>query len=171
MFNQLRQGSSVYVIHVTSAAPTIENGMVESIPNMPMLGYYPNLPAYPIDVTIRVGDKSLPYKGINPNSATARATNPNTGEEVIIACDKDALNESLRNLKQASIDHINAVPFHDQRIKSIDSLALQINPEQQERQQREQEMADMRAQMQKMADTIAQLNAKLDTSSSKKKGE
>ena len=173
MFQQLRQGRQVYIVHTASATPTVETGMVESIPNIPMYGYMPNMPMYPMDVTIRVGDKSIPYKGINPSATTAKAANPTTMEEVIIACDKEALNEALRSLKQASIDHINAVPFHDQRMKSIDTLIVQLNPEQQERQQREQEMAEMRNQMQQMAQTIAQLNAKLgaETSSKQKKGE
>lgn len=166
MFNQLRQGSNVYVIHTTSATPTIDNGVVESIPNMPLMGYYPNMPSYPIDVTIRVGDKSLPYRGINPNSATAKAMNPTTGEEVIIACDKDALNDALLSMKQDSINHINAVPFHDQRVKSIDALIVQLNPEQQEKAQRDKEMAEMRTQMAQMSKTIALLNERLAESSS-----
>lgn len=167
MFNQLRQGSQVNIIHTSSAMPTVENGIVECIPNMPLLGYYPNMPTFPMDVTIKIGDKSLPYKGLNPNASIAKATNPTTMEEVIIACDKDALNEALRNLKQASIDHINSNPFHEQRIKSIDVLITQLNPEQLEKAQREQEMAEMRKQMAQMAQTIASLNAKLtdDTSS------
>lgn len=170
MFHQLRQGSSVYVVHITSATPTIENGIVESIPNMPMLGYYPNIPTYPMDMTIRVADKVLPYKGINPSSTTAKATNPTTGEEVVIACDKESLNDALLNLKQESINHINNVPYHDQRIKSIDALILQINPEQQEKAQRDKEMADLKTQIAQMAQTICQLSDKLkndETSKSK----
>lgn len=171
MFSQLRQGSQVYLIHVTSAIPSVETGIVESIPNMPMLGYYPNLPAYPMDVTIRVADKSIPYKGINPNTEKAMATNPTTGEEVIVVSDREALNNALRELKQKSIDHINANPFHDQRIRAIDALMVQLNPEAAEKAQREQELTDLKGQVSDLTNLVKRLTSQLEaerTSSSSK---
>lgn len=170
MFANLRQGSQLYLLHKSAPTPFIESGSVESTTNI-MMGYYPSMPNMPINISVRIGDKTTPYQNLPPNAEVADATNNATGETITIACTKEALNAEINALKQKSIDAINSVDWHKQRIIACDNLLQQLNPEEKEKAQREQEMLEMRKQMQQMAQTIAQLNAKLGegTSSTKRK--
>lgn len=131
------------------------------------------MPSMPINISIRVGEKTIPYQNLPPNAEVADATNNATGETITIACTKEALNAEIHSLRQKSIDAINSVDWHKQRIVSCDNLLQQLNPEEREKAQREQEMVEMRKQMEQMAHTIAQLNTKLGegASSSKNKKE
>lgn len=156
MFANLRQGSQLYIIHKSTPTPFVEVGSIESTSNV-LMGYYPSMPNMPINISVRIGDKTTPYQNLPPNADVAEATNSTTGETVCIVCSKDALNLELQAMKQESIDHINAVPFHEQRKKSIEALIIQLNPEAREKAQREQEMAEMRNQISQMADMQSQI--------------
>ena len=173
MFSNLRQGSQLHILH-KSANPYVELGTIETVSNLPMYGYYPNLPAFPMDISVRVGEKVTTYQQLPSNAESAETTERTTGEQVFIACSKEVLNTELQSMRQKSCDTINSVPYHEQRIKSIDTLISQLNPEQAEKAQREKEMIEMRAQMQQMAETITQLTNQLKgegaSSSKEKKG-
>lgn len=160
MFANLRQGSQLYILHKSAPTPFVEAGSVENTSNV-MMGYYPSMPNMPINISVRTGEKVTPYQNLPPNAEVADATNNATGETITIACTKEALNAEIQALKQKSIDAINSVDWHKQRITACDNLLQQLNPEEKEKAQREQEMADMRKQMELMAKTIEQLNAKL----------
>lgn len=160
MFSNLRQGSQLYILHKCASTPFIEMGSVESTSNV-MMGYYPSLPNMPINISVRVGDKTTPYQGLPANAEVADVTNNATGETITIACTKEALNAEVQAMRQKSIDTINSVEYHKQRVGVCDMLLQQLNPEQAEKAQREKEMSEMRVQMAQMAQTIAQLNARL----------
>lgn len=171
MFSNLRQGSQIYLLHKSAPTPFIEVGSVESTSNV-MVGYYPTMPNMPVNISVRVAEKVTPYQNLPPNADIADTTN-NTGETITLACSKEALNTEIQALKQKSIDTINSVDWHKQRIIACDNLLQQLNPEQAEKAKRDQEMEAMRKQMEQMAQTIAMLNNKLGegTSSSKNKKE
>lgn len=171
MFSNLRQGSQLYVLHKCASTPYIEMGSVDSTSNM--MGYYPIMPNMPVNISVRIGEKTTPYQNLPANAEVADVTNNTTGETVTVVCSKEALNAEMHNDRQKSIDAINSVDYHKQRVAAYDALINQMNPEVAEKQQRDQEMADMRSQMQQMAQTIAQLTNQLkgEGTSSKKKGE
>lgn len=182
MFANLRQGSQLYVFHKCASTPYIESGSVETTSNV-MMGYYPSMPV-PINISVKVGDKTAPYQNLPPNAEVADVTNNTTGETITIACTKEALNAEIQSARQKSIESINSVPYHQQRIKALDALYQQFNPEQAEKAQREQElrtmredMVAMRKQMEEQAEINKMLLAQLKgegTSSSnpkEKKGE
>lgn len=155
MFANLRQGSQLYVLHKCASTPFIEMGSVESTSNV-MMGYYPSLPNMPINISVRVGDKVTPYQNLPANAEVADVTNNATGETITIACTKDALNTEVQAMRQKSIDSINSVEYHRQRISTCDALLQQLNPEQAEKAQREQEMQNMKSEMQEMRRQMAE---------------
>ena len=163
MFSNLRMGSQLHVLHKTGT-PYIEIGTIETTPSMPMLGYYPNMPSIPIDIQVRVGEKVTTYQQIPANAESADVVDKASGEHVCIFCTKDALNNELQAMKQKSIETINSVEYHKQRIKAIDMLVGQLNPEIAEKQQMGQEIGELKQQLQKMQQLIEDLK----TSSSKK---
>lgn len=153
----------MHILHKTGT-PYVEIGTIESITNIPMM-YYPNMTAFPIDVSVRVGDKVITYQQIPANMDFAEVTDKSTGDQVFISCSKDSLNAELQSMRQKSIDAINSVEYHKQRIKSIDSLVGRLNPEIAEKQQQAQEISDLKNQLASMQQLIEEMRA----SSSKEK--
>lgn len=117
-----------------------------------------------MDITVRVGERVTTYQQLPANADFAEVTERTTGEQVYIACTKEAINNELNVMKQKSIEAINSVEYHKQRIKSIEGLVCQLNPELVEKQQQAQEISDLRKQLQDMQQLVNDLRA----SSSKK---
>lgn len=162
-FQNLRQGSQVFILH-KSASPFVEAGTVESIANMPMLGYYPNLPMMPLDMTVRVGEKVTPYQKLPANAEAVDVVEQTSGETVTVACSKEAINAEVQNLRQKSIEAINSVEYHKQRINVCETLLKQLNPEQAEKEAQQEEMRTMKEQMsamQKQMEQQAEINRQL----------
>lgn len=167
MFSNLRQGGSVYVLH-KNGNPYVEVGTIEQTSNMPIMGYYPSLSTYPIDITLRVGEKVTQYQRIPANMETAEVNDPNSGEVVMIACTKEGVNNELNSMRSKSVEIINSVDFHKQRITIIDKLFGQVNPEVAEKQAQAQEISELKAQLESMKEMLSQFGEK---TSVKKKGE
>lgn len=158
MFSNLRMGSQLHILH-KNATPYVEIGTIETTPAMPMLGYYPNMPSVPMDIQVKVGDKVTTYQQLPANADSAEVVDRATGEQVFICCTKDALNAELQAMKQKSIETINSVEYHKQRVKAIDVLVGQINPEIAEKQAQAQEISDLRKQLQDMQQLLADMRA------------
>ena len=60
-------------------------------------------------------------------------------------------------MKQKSIETINSVPYHEQRIKVLDALYQQLNPEEAEKVQRDKEYQEMKSELQEMRKLLAHL--------------
>lgn len=163
MFTNLRQGSSIYILH-KSTTPFVDVGTVETVNNMPMLGYYPNMPAMPVDITVRVGEKVTTYQKLPANAEAVDVMEQTSGETVTIACSKDAISAEVQHLRQKSIETINSVDYHKQRITVCDTLLKQLNPEQAEKEAQQAELHSMKEQMlamQKQMQQQAEINRQL----------
>lgn len=162
MFSNLKQGAQLHILH-KSANPYVEIGTIESTTNVPIMGYYPNMPSIPIDITVRVGDKVTTYQQLPAGAESAEVIERSTGEQVFVACAKDAINSELNTMRQKSVETINSVEYHKQRIKSIDTLIGQLNPEILEKQQQAQEICDLRAQLADMRKLVEEMRASSST--------
>lgn len=159
MISNLRQGSQLYLIHKSASTPFVEMGSVESTNNM--AGYFPTMPTMPVTLSVRCGEKVTTYQNLPPNAEVADVTNPTTGETITIACTKEAANAEANNEKQKSIDAINSVEYHKQRIVAWDGIITQLNPEQAEKAQQQKEMNDLRGQVSDLTALVRQLTAQL----------
>lgn len=146
MFLNLTRGSQVYILHHTSNNPYVEVGTIEMLSNaMPM--YYPNMPISPLDISVRIGDKVVPFRKIPANAEVAELKEENGTEALIIATSKEGINNELRSLRQKSVDAVNSVDFHRARIGLYDKLLTDLNPEEAEKARQTQEINDLKEQM------------------------
>lgn len=157
MFSALHQGSQVYILHKAQPELSVETGIVETT-NAPQLQYgvYPGIIPYPIDITIRVGNQVIPYKGLPPQLDVAEVKAQNSGESVLIANSKDAVNAEIDKLRQQSLAALNMQDFHQRRLASCDNVRAQLNPEEVQKAQQAAEMQEMRQQMQQMQKQMAE---------------
>lgn len=160
MFQNLRQGSQIYILHKT-ATPYLEMGTVETIPTYPIMSYYPQMPMMPMDITVRVGEKVTPYKQLPPNAESANVIAQNSGEEVCVACSRECVNNELQLMMQKSVDAINSVPMHEQRIETLKKIHDQLNPEKVAEAQQAEELNSLRSQVSDLGKMVAELTAQL----------
>lgn len=142
-FQNLRQGSQVYILH-KGLQPYYEVGTVESIPSLQTMSYYQNLPMMPLDLSVRVGEKVIPYQHIPPTAESAKVTSQISGEEVCVACSKEAISAEVEMLIHQSVDAINSVDAHKQRIETCKNMLNQLNPEQRQKAQQAQEIESLK---------------------------
>lgn len=168
-FQNLRQGSQVFILH-KGLNPYYEVGTVEQMPNQQMMSYYPNLPMMPLDITVRVGESLIPYRQIPPTAESAKVTSQTTGEEVCVACSKEAINAEVEMLIRQSVDAINSVDAHKQRIETCKNLLNQLNPEKVKEAQQAQEINDLKNQIRDLTKMIGELKERNVPSSFQNKG-
>lgn len=166
MFANLKQGSQLYILHPSVSTPYVEVGIVETTTNAIPMVYYPNLPTYPMDMTVKVGDKSIPLQRLPTNAESATVT-ASDGESIIIACSKDAINNEVELMKQKSIEVVNSVEFHKSRIAACDNLIKQLNPEMAEKEAQAKEINDLKAQLSEMNKLLNELRTSSKVSKTK----
>ena len=160
MFSNLRQGNKLYILHKT-ATPYIEVGQVESVSAFNMIGYYAGLPSVPVDVSVRVGEKVTPYQQLPATADTAEVVEKTTGERVTLICSREAASAEVNAMRQASIDAINSVDYHKQRVISCDAMIGQLNPEQAAQAAQQAELNQLKAQMAELMEQNKQLLARV----------
>lgn len=166
-FQNLRQGSQVYILH-KGLNPFYEVGTVESIPSLQTMSYYQNLPMLPIDLSVRVGEKVIPYQHIPPTAESAKVTSQLSGEEVCVACSKEAISAEVEMLIHQSVDAINSVDAHKQRIETCKNLLNQLNPEKLKEAQQAQEIESLKGQLADMKEMMEKLLSEKNVSSFQK---
>lgn len=167
-FQNLRQGSQVYILH-KGLQPYYEVGTVESIPSLQTMSYYQNLPMMPLDLSVRVGEKVIPYQHIPPTAESAKVTSQLSGEEVCVACSKEAISAEVEMLIHQSVDAINSVDAHKQRIETCKNMLNQLNPEQRQKAQQAQEIESLKGQLADMKEMMEKLLSEKNVSSFPKK--
>lgn len=156
MFYNLRTGQQLHILHKT-VTPYIEIGTVESINNMTNMGYFPGMPSLPMDISVRIGERTTTYQQLPSNADCAEVTERNSGEKVFISDNKDALNAEIQSMRQKSIDTLNSVDYHRNRIETCNKLLNQLNPEQAEKAAQQAEINNLKEQMGSMTKSMEQL--------------
>lgn len=159
-FQNLRQGSQVFILH-KGMNPYCEVGTVEQIPSTQMMSYYPNLPMMPLEITVRVGETLIPYRQIPPTAESAKVTSRTTGEEVCVGCSKEAISAEVEMLMRESVDAINSVPMHEQRIETLKKIHDQLNPEKVKEAKQVEEINSLKGQVADLGKMVAELTAQL----------
>lgn len=168
-FQSLRQGSQIFVLH-KGLNPFYEVGTVENIPTLQTMSYYQNMPMLPIDLTVRIGEKVTPYQHIPPTAESAKVSSQLTGEEVCIACSKEAVSAEVEMLIHQSVDTINSVEAHKQRIDICRGLLEQLNPEKVKEAKQAQEIESLKGQLADMKNMVEQLLKEKNVPSYPQKG-
>lgn len=168
-FQSLRQGSQIFVLH-KGLNPFYEVGTIENISTLQTMSYYQNMPMLPIDLTVRIGEKVTPYQHIPPTAESAKVSSQLTGEEVCIACSKEAVSAEVEMLIHQSVDTINSVEAHKQRIDICRNLLEQLNPEKVKEAKQAQEIESLKGQLADMKSMVEQLLKEKNVPSYPQKG-
>lgn len=170
MFSQLRQGQEVLLLH-KSGKPYVESARIESVSNMSMMGYYPNMIGMPVDISVRVGDRTVNYQRLPAQAETADVVEQTSGEAVTIACSRESMTSEVQVMRQKSIDTISSIDYHKERIAACDAIISQLNPAEAEKAAQQQELCQLRSQVDSLTQSIQELlrhNRELEASSSPK---
>lgn len=69
------------------------------------------------------------------------------GNNIVVSCNKEAMNSEVSSMKQRSLDIINSIETHQSIIKGCDEILQQLNPEIIEKQRQEQENKALREEI------------------------
>lgn len=164
MFQNLRQGNQIYILHKDNK-PTLETGSVVSV-SLPMPKYQVP-PVFGqqemvVDIVAKVNNADTTFQKL-PASADI-ADFGSSG--IVISASREAMNAEVVSLKNKSIDAINSVDYHKGVIDGCDIILSGLNPEYAERQQQQAEINDLKAQMAELIKINKDLMSRLDPGTS-----
>lgn len=164
MFQSLRAGSSIYILH-KSGSPVMETGTIVSV--SPPVPKYQITPVFGqpqemvVDLVVKVNNQDMNYQKI-PATADIADFGFNG---VVISDSKEAMNTEVVSLKNKSIEAINSVDFHKGVIEGCNKILEALNPEYAERQAQQSEINSLKAQMKELMDMNRSLLERLETDS------
>lgn len=142
-FSNLRNSNQLFILHKDSI-PTLEIGKVINVsPPIPKYGntgmYNPEMI---IDITADVKGTSTNFQKLPANGEIA-----DFGNNIVISCNKDAMNNEIQAMKQRSLDIVNSIELHKNIIKGCDDIISQLNPEIKEKQRQKEENKALREEV------------------------
>ena len=165
MFQNLRQGNQIYILHKDNK-PTLETGSVVSV-SLPMPKYhvppvFGQQQEMVVDIVAKVNNADTTFQKL-PASADI-ADFGSSG--IVISASREAMNAEVVSLKNKSIDAINSVDYHKGVIDGCDIILSGLHPEYAERQQQPAEINDIKAQMAELIKINKDLMSRLDPGTS-----
>ena len=173
MFQSLRTNQHFYIL-TKGINPRLDVGMVTQVsapqmkfPAMPQgLG---SQPEYVVDVTVTVNGATQQYQRLPANKEIADFGD--SFGNIVVSMSRDAMNNEIATLKTKSEDHIRRVEEEKQKIIAYESILQQLNPEYDEKQKQDAEIANLKNQVAAMAQTNANLEQMMTQLLAEFKGE
>lgn len=150
-FQNLRNNHQIYILH-KNAIPTLETGKITSV-SVPV-PKYGNTSMYNdlvIDITADINGRATNFQKIPANSEIA-----DFGNDIVIACNKEAMNNEVMSMKQRSLDIINSIEQHQGIVQGCDQILQVINPEIAEKQKQEQENKALREEINSLKEMFSE---------------
>lgn len=156
MFQGLRQNSIFYILEKTDKGLKIQTGEVVGVTN-PYPKYKQNNGVIPnftqqtemvVDVKVKVGDDEVQFQQLGANLSI-----DNTGN-LIVSDNQDAINAEVDNIVRNSQLHIEAVPYHENIIKSRDAVKRVINPQFAKEKEQEEKIGQLEERMGNIDDKL-----------------
>ena len=152
MFQNLRTSSQIYILH-KEAQPYIEYGTVVNVsaprakyPTAPPMGQFPSVEMV-VDVTVNIGGQQTNLQGL---PAGADIADFGQNGNIVVSCNRDAMNNEISTMKQKSADILGSIDYHKGVMDACDKMLNTLNPEFAAKQQQEQEIAGLKTQMTEM---------------------
>lgn len=141
-FQNLRINHQIYILY-KDKSPKLEIGKVlnTTLP-VPKYGNNSMFNDLVLDITVDINGTPTNFQKIPANREIA-----DFGNNVVIACNKEAMNSELVSIKQRSLDIINSINAHQDIIQGCDQILLELNPEIAEKQKQEQENKALREEI------------------------
>lgn len=142
-FQNLRNNHQIYILR-KDIEPILEIGKVVNVTlPVPKYGNTANMfNDLVLDITVDINGTNTNFQKIPANREIA-----DFGNNVVIACSKDAMNNELQSIKQRSLDIINSIDQHKSIIQGCDQILSELNPEIAEKQRQEQENKALREEL------------------------
>lgn len=140
-FSNLRNNNQLFILHKDSI-PSLELGKVISVslPIPKYTGIYNS--EMVVDITVEVNGSQTNFQKLPALGEIA-----DFGNNIVVACSKEAMSGELQALKQRSVDIVNSIDLHKDIIKGCDSILVQLNPEIKEKQRQEAENKALREEI------------------------
>lgn len=143
--NQLANERQTYQItNSVDSVPTLEIGKVTNV-SVPV-PKYGNPGMYNqemiVDITADINGTSANFQKLPAMGDIA-----DFGNNIVVSCNKEAMNSEVSSMKQRSLDIINSIETHQSIIKGCDEILQQLNPEIIEKQRQEQENKALREEI------------------------
>lgn len=95
-----------------------------------------------LDITAEINGTSASFQKLPAMGDIA-----DFGNNIVVSCNKEAMNSEVSSMKQRSLDIINSIETHQSIIKGCDEILSQLNPEIVEKQRQEQENKALREEI------------------------
>lgn len=154
MFQSLLPNQKLYILH-KMGTPRLEEGIVQNvspIKTMPAT-QFGQMPTQTVDVTVLVNGQTYPYT--LPANAVVGTLRDNGG--VVVSMSREAMSNEVQNLKQASLDIINSMEYHQGVVTTCDTLWQQLNPEVMEKAQEKKRIETLESTVNQMSANMMQL--------------
>ncbi len=150
-FQNLRNNHQLYILH-KDAIPTLEIGKIVNISvPVPKYGNNSMYNDFVLDITVDIEGKSTNFQKIPANGEIA-----DFGNNIVIATNKNIMNNEVISMKQRSLDIINSIEQHQSIIKGCDEILQTLNPEIAEKQRQEQENKALREEINSLKEMFSE---------------
>lgn len=142
-FQNLRNNNQLFILH-KNQTPVLEIGKVTNV-SLP-IPKYGNQNMYNqemvVDLSVLIDGSTTNFQKIPANSDIA-----DFGNNIVISCNKEAMNSEILSMKQKSQDILNSIELHKSIIAGCDTIMAQLNPEIIEQKKREEENKALREEI------------------------
>lgn len=165
MFQQIRQGNQLYILH-KGEQPRIEVATVtnagQPTPKF-QTQYNPYLPApnqeMLVDITVKIGEQVLDFGGL---PATADFVDLTTsGKPMVVTTSREAMMAQVENMLANSKQIVESVDYHRSVMQGCEGILQQLNPQLAERKQQDQRMEQMNKEMGNVKSELGELKSML----------
>lgn len=144
-FQNLRNNNSIYILHKDSV-PYLEIGKIVNVtPPIPKYGGQFN--ELIVDLQVEVNKAPVNFQKVPANLEIA-----DVGSNIVISCNKSAISDEVKYMRQRSEDIINSVQSHQQIIEGCDEIIKILNPEIAEKEERDKETQALKEEIASLKD-------------------
>lgn len=155
-FQNLRNNNQLFILH-KDTIPTLEIGKV--IDKAGPIAKYGNVGIYNqemiVDITVDINGTSTNFKKL---PATAEIAD--FGNNIVVSCNKEAINSEVFSMKQRSLDILNNIDQYQNIVNGCDEILKQLNPEIAEKKRQEEENRALREEINSLKEMFKEFMVK-----------
>ena len=92
-----------------------------------------------VDLSVEADNDTFNFQKVPANLEIT-----DVGSNIVISCNKNAISDEVKYMKQKSEDILNSIEHHQQIIKGCDTIIRVLNPEIVEKEEREKETQELK---------------------------
>ena len=136
-FQNLRNNNTIYILYKNNT-PTIKIGKIINV-TPPIPKYSGQFTDMVVDLSVEADNNTFNFQKVPANLEIT-----DVGSNIVISCNKNAISDEVKYMKQKSEDILNSIEHHQQIIKGCDTIIRVLNPEIVEKEEREKETQELK---------------------------